>query len=742
MIVALLGICLAAFAQDYYNDFGFVRDQSVSVISNSIALKHAWAGGVNSVRFSEIDLDLDGEKDLFLFEKNGNRILPFINIGGTPRSYRYAPEYVKYFPALHDWAILADYDQDGKEDIFTYSIGGIAVYRNISDGELKFEKVSDQLQAYYYNGYSNLYASSNDYPAIVDVDGDGDLDFLNFWLLGKYVHYIRNMSVEEHQTPGLFDLRLEDECWGKFAEGEDNNEITLFVNCDDKDGGEFKHVGSSMYAFDFTNNGLMDVIIGDVDYPGVVYLENGGTPEEALMISQTSDFPNSHTPIHLFSMPAVSLLEVTGDGIPDLIASPSDPSLTKSQNVNSLWLYEYQDITEQYELTTTAFLQSEMIDVGSGAYPVFYDWDGDGLQDLFIGNYGIYDSSRYVYGFLESFYSSSIHYYRNTGTAENPAFTLVSDDFGDLRRYGYHALYPAFGDFNGDGKMDLLCGREEGDLLLFINQNDGEIPLFLSPQISYQNINVGNFSTPQYFDLDRDGKKDLLIGNRKGRISYYKNTVSGNIPEFELATDFLGEVNVCDENISYFGYSTPCFFRNNQGETVLFCGSEQGSIYYYNYIDGNLDGSFTLALESMHELYGTVRHHIKEGTRVAPCVGDLNNDSWPDLVVGNWAGGLAWFFGTEPPDSTTKIAKEIANSELLTIFPNPANNYFQIKNSSEFSLQGKSLSLYDITGKVVLVKRLNGDNPIIDISSLSQGFYMGLIAVEQELFRFKVLVKR
>lgn len=733
----LILISLFVFSQNSFRDFGFVRDQSVTVFHNAVVqLDFPWAGGINSVRFSSIDLNLDGQNDLFLFEKNGDRILPFINEEGV---YRYSPEYVKYFPHLHDWVILLDYDDDGKIDIFTCSIGGIAVYKNVSESCLKFEKVSDQLQAYYYNGYSNLYASTNDYPAIVDVDGDGDLDFLNFWLLGKFVHYIRNWSVETQQEPGLFDLRLEDECWGKFAEGADNNDITLFVDCDEKGGDESKHVGSSLLALDYTGNGLTDVIIGDVDYPGVVFLENGGTTQEALMTSQTAAFPNAHTPIHLFSMPTVSMLDVNGDHIQDLIVSPSDPSLTKSQNVNSVWLYEYQNITGQYELSTTSFMQDEMIDVGSGAHPLFFDWNGDGLLDIFIGNWGIYDSSRYENGFLESYYSSSIHYYQNSGTAENPAFTLIDSDFGQLRQYGYHALFPAFGDFNGDGKIDLLCGREEGDLLLFINQSDNEIPLFLPPQIRYQDIVVGNFSTPQYFDLDRDGKNDLLIGNRKGVIHYYRDVSMSNVPNFELVTNLLGGVNVCNESISYFGYSTPCFFRNNADETVLFCGNEQGNIFYFKNIDGHLDGTFSLALESVYELHGILRNSIKEGVRVSPSVGYVNNDLWPDLLVGNWAGGVAWFSGVEPPDSTTIIDGKEHTEEPFIIFPNPAEDYFLIKNNGEWILENAQLHLYDITGTLVLTKKIIDNLQIVNISTLASGLYIGLLKQEKNVYHFKLV---
>ena len=44
-------------AQNNFYDFGFERRSDVSVMENGQSLAMPWAGGLNSVRFSEIDLD-------------------------------------------------------------------------------------------------------------------------------------------------------------------------------------------------------------------------------------------------------------------------------------------------------------------------------------------------------------------------------------------------------------------------------------------------------------------------------------------------------------------------------------------------------------------------------------------------------------------------------------------------------------------------------------------------------------
>ena len=191
LVLLIPALFHSAKAQTLY-DFGFTRAPHLVVTTAKDTLSMPWAGGMNAVRFSEIDLNLDGSLDIIAFEKHGNRILPFLRQGDR---LVFAPQYIHRFPKLHDWAIFHDYNQDGKADIFTYGLAGITVYKNISQDTLAFELLTDQLTAQYYDGPVNIYASPDDYPVIADVDGDGHTDILNFWVLGKYVHFLRNHST-------------------------------------------------------------------------------------------------------------------------------------------------------------------------------------------------------------------------------------------------------------------------------------------------------------------------------------------------------------------------------------------------------------------------------------------------------------------------------------------------------------------------------------------------------------------
>src|SRR5690606_35117237 len=78
------------------SSWGYTRAQlnvsvydSITVLAlNGDTLRHAWTGGVNSPQFSEVDLNLDGINDLFIFDRSINRITTFIN-KGTPNKVDY-----------------------------------------------------------------------------------------------------------------------------------------------------------------------------------------------------------------------------------------------------------------------------------------------------------------------------------------------------------------------------------------------------------------------------------------------------------------------------------------------------------------------------------------------------------------------------------------------------------------------------------------------------------------------------
>mgnify|MGYP002619663924 CR=1 FL=1 len=720
---------LSVSAQDFH-DFGFHRRINVPVYdiaSNKLDL--AWSGGLNSCQFARFDLNFNGIEDLIVFDRHGNRLLTFLNDGSEGEyAFSFAPEYIHHFPEMRAWVQFIDYNNNGKKDIFTYTTGGIKVFRNISDSVIRFEQVTFPfLRTQIGNIQTNLFVTDVDYPAIVDADGDGDLDVITFWVLTTFVEKHSNKSMETYGHSDSLIYEKTEYCWGYFAESEESNMITLDTCVNYKISEKlavpypedtYRHAGSTLLLADITGNGLKDLILGDTDFPGLFLLKNDGTPESAYIADVDTLFPSNTRPVHLYSMPSAHYVDITNNGINDLVVSPFESGLRRSKHHESVWFYRNTGSNEMpvFEFEREDLFQHRMIDVGSAAKPVFVDIDHDGLPDLFIGNYGYNDTC-----FLDQFkvlrckYTSSLAYYKNTGAPGNPEFTLVTNDFAGLSALGLRGIYPAFGDLFNDGKPEMLIGNEAGNLLLFRDRSNLKgNPDYELIDDNYQQIHAGAFSAPQLIDLNGNGLPDLVVGGEDGKIRYYENQGSAGNPLFVRRSDEMGSVNVTDPMNSYTGHCIPHFFRDTGNRLRLFAGSESGRVLYYRDIDGNLEGSFTLAEERLL--------NVNEGIYSAPATAFLTGNDYPDLLIGNYSGGLSFYQGVSPgPIGIGSIERKVP---AMKIFPIPAAELIRVAiGDSDFS--NARLQVFDFTGRVIYaIDHLNQPETVINTVGWSKGIYM------------------
>ncbi|MCG3165008.1 MAG: hypothetical protein POELPBGB_00768 [Bacteroidia bacterium] len=576
-------VFLYANAQPY-----FTRHDSIPVSVNSNTLKFPWAGGLNSCQFSSIDLNADNVKDLFVFDRMGSKITTFIN-NGTPGviDFSIAPQFRTAFinqhdsrGRMHDWIFLEDYNMDGKSDVFTYSNGSMSVYLNTSTPDsVAFQLMASPLKSFFNPATLILYFSPVDFPAITDVDNDGDLDILTFNIYGAIVEYHQNRSQEEYGHSDSLNFMLADECWGNFSESSSTNALILdtCIGQFHNDATDRHSGGSTLLAFDVNNNGLKDLVIGDGSFNNLTLLYNDGTLNDAHMNVQDLEFPantNSTVPVFISSFPGAFYLDVNNDNANDLIVSPNTTNIT--ENFTSILLYTNSASTSQpdFDLIQNNFLQDNMIEVGEGAYPVFFDANNDGLQDLMVGNFGYYDNS--------GLYKSNLSYYQNTGTQTQPAFQLITRNYAAIEALQFTNVFPTFADIDADSVPEMLIGEHNGAIHLFENNaSPGQPAQFVLSQANYAGIDVGLDATPQFFDINNDGLFDLIIGERNGNLNYYQNTGTAQTPVFTLVTANLGGVDTRTEGFTV-GYSIPFFFRYNNS-IQLFAGSEGGDIdQYYN----------------------------------------------------------------------------------------------------------------------------------------------------------------
>jgi hypothetical protein len=714
----------------------FNRIDSVLLINeNNDILRYPFAGGLNSCQVMNIDINLDGIDDILVFDRHGNRILPFIVPASPAGKLIFKPELASLFPPIEQWMQAADYNHDGKKDIFTYTTGGIKVYRNDSQNTLKFTQVTKPfLYSLQGTAFTNILVTYADYPVIADVDGDGDIDVLTFWGLGSFVEYHRNNSMERFGITDSLTFEKASSCWGHFAEGNESNVIVLdtcpgvkkAVLSADISSDDPKHTGSTLLMNDMNGDGLPDLIVGDVDFSPLVQLTNGGSVSDTKMVSQTSNFPNSTDPVSMNTFPAAMLADVDNDGQKDILVSPFDPSLIKGENYESLRLYHNSGTNSQpvFQLASKSFLQDQMLDLGSGAYPVFFDYNGDGLQDLLVGNYGYEDSCVFspIDG-LQCYFTAKVALLLNIGTTSKPAFKLVDRNIAHLDLLQMQSLIPALIDMDGDGDMDLVCGNSKGRLVYCENISvPGQPADFKLIDSAWPGIDdSGDFSAPQFFDLNEDGLEDLIIGKKNGTLNFYKNTGTLQVPQFTLESEHFGGVDVTNPQLSNNGYSVPCFYKDKLGDIKLFAGSEFGEIFVYDQVRNNLDGNFRLV--------GTLPG-IKEGLRSSVAIGNLNNDTLTDMLVGNYSGGMGLFFGK--PDKIFGIGEQMKQKfSKLRITPNPAVNEVSVDIESDLALKYENLVIRRMDGNGIR-KYSKVDFPIrIDVSELINGIY--LVSAETNL---------
>jgi len=732
--IALSFLLLNLIFIEINGQIGFNRSDHIDVLKiNGDTLKNAWAGGFNSVQFSEIDLNLDGIKDLFVFDRTGNRISTFIN-NGIPNeiSYQYDPSYIQYFQkGLTNWVLLRDYNCDGKMDIMSYYSGGIRTYKNVSTTTLAFELDTIAIKSNYNPdganpSFINLYVSSTDLPAIDDIDGDGDLDILTFSILGSYVEYHKNLSVENNGNCNSLTFELSNKCWGFFKENISNNSVALYDTCNfnidnpQKPSGGNKHAGSTLLTLDMDGNNTKDLVLGDVSFNNFTILtntDNSPNLNKSSITAQDSLFPKNNnstiaTDIEIF--PAGFYLDVNNDNIKDLIASPN--CTYNCNNNNNVWLYSNNDASNNpnFNFETDAFIQNSMIDIGEGAHPVFFDYNADGLMDIIVGNYGEYNSS------LSTSYESGLWLYKNIGTTTFPSFQLITKDYANISTINLDSnntkptlgLHPAFSDLDGDNDIDMIIGDYNGTIHYFTNTaGAGNTASFSLTTPQYSGIDVGNNATPLLYDLDKDGLDDLIIGKKTGTFSYYKNIGTNTAPNFNLITDTLGNISTKYYSDNNGSDSNPTII-DSAGTTLLFSGSKSGRVFKFGNIDGNLTGTFSR---------DSTFQGIWEGINSIISISDINNDNKLDMLLGNQSGGLTYFDGSDT--IVTTIETKINTIDEINLYPNPTNGLINV-NFGKNNIKNATLQVIDLLGKVIQTKQVITKKTILNLNNYSKGIYL------------------
>jgi large repetitive protein len=568
-----------------------------------------FTGGLNSPKPDLVDLDADGDLDLTIVQPDGG-ITEFKNIG-TPQNFlfRFATDKLGGIDA-NSWATFADIDADGDLDLFTDGDGTVAFHRNIGPPGVPFwQLVTNTFQGIQNSGFGNT-------PSFVDVDGDGDLDYLEMEQNFGTARFYRNQGTAQNpnfvfvtNTFGCIDTFVGFAPGGEQGSGDSASQHGISViSTVDIDGDNDRDIligdlinpnlwyfrntpgtctpactpATSCYTkitdsfLPITTLGLNQARFGDVDADQDFDLVMGVTNQGAtidnlvyLINNGTRQVPN-YVAVDLNLIKAIDVgrsaqpafADLDGDGDKDLYIGAEDGTITVFKNVGTPTapsLLKDNPLQDGNDVT---------IDVGGAAAPVFLDYDGDGDLDMFVGTQS----------------PAKIRHYRNNGTPTSPSFALINSNFGNVT-CDFNAA-PAIADLDADGDFDLLVGEfgVTGNPRLFYIRNEGtnQNPVWVTVSdntsntfIYAQRVFTGDLS-PELFDVDGDNDFDLFLGERDGNVNFYRKTGTPQGFNFVLVNEEFASAQVGNESAPEFVDIT------GDGRIDLFVGEAGGGVDYYH----------------------------------------------------------------------------------------------------------------------------------------------------------------
>lgn len=288
------------------------------------------------------------------------------------------------------------------------------------------------------------------------------------------------------------------------------------------------------------------------------------------------------------------------------------------------------------------------------AAPALWDWDGDGKNDLLIGEFETSDTA------------STIRVYRNTGSNRKPRFTddftYAKDTKGTniaVKQWCCIGFTPQFTDLDGDGFKDLITGQyHPGDVTWFRGSKQGFLPGVKlkqagDPKASNNDFNYWNYSSASFGDIDGDGLPDLITGGSSLRVS--KNIGTRANPEFgyrEWLLDIYGDpLDVVQYTKEDSAVLEKYGKREPSGDTKLspfvtdwdHDGTPDLLVtnsYHYTNLPAVTFFRGVKKQENIRFERGVPLFQAKDGSKAFPgsgprvFAGDWNNDGMDDLIMG------------------------------------------------------------------------------------------------------------
>lgn len=682
----------------------FSFDQSISVEVNGVPLVLPFASGINAAQIQEMDTNGDGKEELLVWDINSRRILVFEN---TMDGFRYLPEMAYYFPTdVNGFLVLADFDGDGRKDLFTSSPFGIKAYRNVTPAGANFPQWEVAQNFLRLDNGSNVQANVLDIPLIMDIDGDGDLDIVTFnFVVGDYLELYRNTSMERKGVPDIDGFAFPQSRWGNF-EFCTCGDFSFGLTCGgipiseapvaDETSARIQHAGghSVLYA-DFNGDGVFDLLLGQDECDVLYFLPNEGSNAAPLFRSFSTTLPEYGT------LPQFPIFHAAYLKDEQLLVSSNSSSVAGVFNAdygrNVFSLGKGIGVVEP-------FLQSDMLDLGENTRPYFKGFKEAGEMILTANS----NVDGRVLGLAYQFIK------------DEKGFRLVETDFLGLSGLNFSDLqYLEYQTASGQNTY-WVSGVDTVNFRL-------ERRIFVGRQADMASMReltvpvTGTRPLDHLAPFSYNNKDYLLLAKQSGELVLFSLDLEGEGRLTLESRDFLGfQDNPASRNLSVHVL---------QGQNPSLYAIDQRGVLVYieNFMEQNQRQNVQLLLQ------GTETSQSRFGRNTWLSALSMPFGAGHDLILGNTAGGLEYLKGVQGslPPSTEDF--------LVRVYPNPTSGDFRVLSS-----QNASLRLVNMVGQVIMDHISIQANRVEEIEGfgLAPGVYvLQLLSDSQQKLTRKLLVR-
>lgn len=338
---------------------------------------------------------------------------------------------------------VGDYDNDGYQDLYVTNFGHNVLYRNNGDGT--FTDVTEQA------GVDDVRWSTG--AAWVDYDGDGYLDLF----VANYVDFTVKDNRRCYSPTGELDYctprvyrPLPDRLFHNLGNGK-FKDVTLESGV-----GSAFGPGLGVACADFNGDGLVDIYVANDSTANLLWLNQGdGTFKEAALVSGCAYNAEG---VPQAGMGVATARFQAGAGEDILVTNLTQEGCNLFVNDGKGNFY---DAASEYGL-----LQATFPFTGFGTQ--WFDYDNDGLLDLFIAN-GAVTRMESLRGDPYPFRQTNLLFHND---AEGQKLRDVTGVAGPVFALAEVSRGAAFGDIDNDGDVDIVVTNNNGPVRLLLNDTN------------------------------------------------------------------------------------------------------------------------------------------------------------------------------------------------------------------------------------------------------------------------------